>query len=353
MKSFVDVANMEQLGDAHMFDVIGTIVSHYRSLTREINGKLTKLMDLVLEDLDGNTITATLWEKHAEDMIDFLNSAPEAPVVIILQFCRPNIYRGPSVEGIPACIEQLANKKALFNVSVDPGKTRNYTGSFSVARISTDRQIIHKICGENVIEDEASASINGAEMIEEMIGSSSSKSVVESRSTEVISKTIQQILEDGQSGEFTVLATINSIEDINAMTYLICKDEILDLLPAKVEGITTKKALFNIIVLPEQVKNFNGPFEVVRVAHEDSIVGETSLNQESPLKSKKGKELIDDIADEDILLRDSLLTPKKMTSNKSNEVNIMDDEHVKRKLNDEFSATTQKRNKRLLKKDKM
>ncbi|KAH6802590.1 hypothetical protein C2S51_034036 [Perilla frutescens var. frutescens] len=516
MKPFVDVANMEQLGDAHMFDVIGTIDSHYRPLTREINGKLTKLMDLVLEDLDGNTITVTLWEKHAEDMIDFLNSGPEAPVVIILQFCRPNIYRGevrisslfnitkivtehnileisefcssylssgkvrsttistltssstrslndeirdgdfvlktiseimtdgevgyfwvfatilcvetigdwsylackrcqkkmrpsgsqffcvkcqsfditgklrykltvrvvddtgtttfllwdkesvsligktalelsvgPNVEGIPAGIEQLANKKALFNVSVDPGKTRNYTGSFSVARISTDRQIIHKVCGENVIEDEASASINGAEMIEEMIGSSSSKSVVESRSTEVISKTIQQILEDGQSGEFTVFATINSIEDINAMTYLICKDEILDLLPAKVEGITTKKALFNIIVLPEQVKNFNGPFEVVRVAHEDSIVGETSLNQESPLKSKKGKELIDDIADEDILLRDSLLTPKKMTSNKSNAVNIMDDEHVKRKLNDEFSATTQKRNKRLLKKDKM
>ncbi|KAH6800439.1 hypothetical protein C2S52_000903 [Perilla frutescens var. hirtella] len=56
MKSFVDVANMEQLGDAPMF--------------------------------------ATLWEKHAEDMIDFLNSAPEAPMVIILQFCRPNIYRG-------------------------------------------------------------------------------------------------------------------------------------------------------------------------------------------------------------------------------------------------------------------
>ncbi|KAH6767353.1 hypothetical protein C2S52_018336 [Perilla frutescens var. hirtella] len=228
MKSFVDVANMEQLGDAHMFDVIGTIVSHYRPLTREINGKLTKLMDLVLEDLDGNTITSTLWENHAEDMIDFLNSAPEAPVVIILQFCRPNIYRetigdwsylackrcqkkmrasgsqffcekcqsfditgklrykltvrvvddtgtttfllwdkesvsligktalelsvGPSVEGIPAGIEQLANKKALFNVSVEPGKTRNYTGSFSVARISTDRQIIHKVCGENVIE---------------------------------------------------------------------------------------------------------------------------------------------------------------------------------------------------------
>ncbi|KAH6779138.1 hypothetical protein C2S52_010375 [Perilla frutescens var. hirtella] len=149
-------------------------------------------------------------------MVDFLNSAPEAPVVIILQFCRPNIYRGEirisslfnitkiatkqniseitefcssylstgkvrsttisaltssstrslkyeirdgdfvlktiskimadgegsSVQEIPAGIEQLANKKALFNVSVQPSQTRNYTSSFSVARISTDRQII-------------------------------------------------------------------------------------------------------------------------------------------------------------------------------------------------------------------
>ncbi|KAH6779920.1 hypothetical protein C2S52_011157 [Perilla frutescens var. hirtella] len=55
---------MENIGDAAMFDVMRTIVSHYRSLTREINGKLTKLMDLVLEDLEGNT--ATLWENYAD-----------------------------------------------------------------------------------------------------------------------------------------------------------------------------------------------------------------------------------------------------------------------------------------------
>ncbi|KAH6776475.1 hypothetical protein C2S52_014036, partial [Perilla frutescens var. hirtella] len=81
IKTFIDIANMKNIGDAAMFDVMGTIVSHYRPVTREINGKLTKLMNLVLEDLDGNTITATLWENYAEEMINFLNFLPEAPVV--------------------------------------------------------------------------------------------------------------------------------------------------------------------------------------------------------------------------------------------------------------------------------
>ncbi|KAH6775058.1 hypothetical protein C2S52_012619 [Perilla frutescens var. hirtella] len=257
---------------------------------------------------------------------------------------------GPSYEGIPAAIEQLANRKALFNVSVQPGHTRNYTGSFSVARISIDREIILKLCGEYVvIEDEDSTSINGSEMMEEMIGSSSSKYVVQSGSAEVITKTIQQILEDGQSGEFTVFATVNSIEDITGVSYLACKDEMLDLLPPKVEGITTKKGLFKVIVLPKQVKNFMGPFSVAKVECEKSAVGATPQKQESSSKSKKGKEVIDEIADEEILIRDSLVTPKKTT----NAVTILDDESVKRRLLDEFAATTQKRTKRILKKEKM
>ncbi|KAH6770687.1 hypothetical protein C2S52_015490 [Perilla frutescens var. hirtella] len=418
----------------------------------------------------GNTITATLWENYADDMIEFLNSAPKAPVVIILQFCRPNVYRGeirisslfnvtkivtkqsiselsdfcssylstgklrsttistltssssrslndeirdgkfvlktiselmtdgegPSYEGIPAAIEQLANRKAPFNVSVQSGHTTNYTCSFSVARISIDRKIILKVCGEYVVIE---------------IGSSSSKYVVQSGSAEVITKTIQQILEDGQSGEFTVFATVNSIEDIIGVSYLACKvcqqeldpqdtlkffcelcqsfdicgksrykltvgvsdgmasttfllwknqcmellgenlaeDEMLDLLPPKVEGITTKKGLFKVIVLPKQVKNFMGSFSVAKVECEKSVVGATPQNQESSLKSKKGKEVIDEIADEKILIRDSLVTPKKTT----NAVTILDDESVKRRLLDEFAATTQRRTKRIVKQEKM
>ncbi|KAH6808550.1 hypothetical protein C2S51_000306 [Perilla frutescens var. frutescens] len=55
---------------------------------------MTKLMDLVLEDLKGNTITCNLWENYVDDVINFLDSGPEAPVGIIMQLCQPNIFRG-------------------------------------------------------------------------------------------------------------------------------------------------------------------------------------------------------------------------------------------------------------------
>ncbi|KAH6780565.1 hypothetical protein C2S52_011802 [Perilla frutescens var. hirtella] len=51
-KTFTDIALMENIGESAMFDEIGTIVSHYRPQQKEINGKNTKLMDLVLEDVD-------------------------------------------------------------------------------------------------------------------------------------------------------------------------------------------------------------------------------------------------------------------------------------------------------------
>ncbi|KAH6780495.1 hypothetical protein C2S52_011732 [Perilla frutescens var. hirtella] len=256
-------------------------------------------------------------------MIEFLETRPEAPVAVILQFCRSNVYRGDvrvsslfnitkivldqkvseiadfnfrylttrrvrstsittltlsssrtiheeirdgdfemktisqimtdgkgqSTEGIPPGLEKLANKKALFNVSVQDGQARNYTGSYSVARICTDREIIKKMCGEDFPVE---------------IGSSSFKSAVQLKSRVVIKKTIKQIMEDGE-------------------------DEALEVLPADIERIANKKALFTIIVLPGQVNNYKGPYGVVKVASEDIVQSEGSEKQGTSSKSNKGK----------------------------------------------------------------
>ncbi|KAH6787446.1 hypothetical protein C2S52_006998, partial [Perilla frutescens var. hirtella] len=124
-------------------------------------------------------------------------------------------------------------------------------------------------------------------------------------------------------------------------------DEIFDVLPAEIEGISNKKGLFNVIVLPEQVNNYKGPFNVVKVTCEDRILSPSSGNQGISSKSKEAKEQIGENADEVNLISDALLTPRKMNSNTSNAVNLMDDDHVKRKLIDEFSSNTQKRNKEI------
>ncbi|KAH6776239.1 hypothetical protein C2S52_013800 [Perilla frutescens var. hirtella] len=52
LKTFTNIAQMENVGDSAMFDVIGAIVSHYRPQQKEINGKMTKLMDILLEDVE-------------------------------------------------------------------------------------------------------------------------------------------------------------------------------------------------------------------------------------------------------------------------------------------------------------
>ncbi|KAH6764341.1 hypothetical protein C2S51_015590 [Perilla frutescens var. frutescens] len=440
INTFNDIANMQNIGDAAMFDVVGTIVSHYRPLTKEINGKLTQLIYLVLEDLDGNTISVTLWETYAEEMIKFLETKPEGPVAVIVQFCRPNMYRGRTVylflndpeladfntrylntgkvrstsistlttsskrslndeirdgdfelksiseimtdekgqnyEGIPSGLEHLSNKKALFNISVQPGQAKNYTGSYSVARICIDREIIKKVCREEIgIEDEESISINGSEIIEDMVGSSS-KASVQSKSCEVKSKTIQQILEDGESGQFRVYATVNSIEDIFGISYLACKECLKELdvqdelkffcekcqsfdivgksrkryliyFQLKLKAFAIKKGFFNITVLHEQVNNNKGPFDVVKVVVDDNTVSKKGTSS----KSKKGKEIVDENSDQ-LNIREALMTPKRTNTTNSDAVNIMADDHVKRNLLDEFSATTNKRIKRVVKKEK-
>ncbi|KAH6776527.1 hypothetical protein C2S52_014088, partial [Perilla frutescens var. hirtella] len=124
-------------------------------------------------------------------------------------------------------------------------------------------------------------------------------------------------------------------------------DEALEVLPADIERTANKKGLFTIIVLPGQVNNYKGPYGVVKVASEDIIQSEGSEKQGTLSKSNKGKEKVDESADKDNSISDALLTPRKKNNNTSNAVVLMDNDDVKRKLIDEFSATTQKRTKRL------
>ncbi|KAH6780667.1 hypothetical protein C2S52_011904 [Perilla frutescens var. hirtella] len=125
------------------------------------------------------------------------------------------------------------------------------------------------------------------------------------------------------------------------------EEDIFDLLPAEVEGICNKKGFFNIIVLHQQVNNNKGPFDIVKVVVDDSTVSEKGTSS----KSKKGKEIVDENSDQ-LNIRKALMTPKRTNTTNSDAVNIMADDHVKRNLLDEFSATTKKRIKRVVKKEK-
>ncbi|KAH6754922.1 hypothetical protein C2S52_023666 [Perilla frutescens var. hirtella] len=362
-------------------------------------------------------------------MIEFLETRPEAPVAVILQFCRPNVYRGDvrvsSLFNITKIVlDQKVSEIADFNFRyLTTGKVRS--ASITTLTSSSSRTIHVEIRDgdfemktiSQIMTDGKGRSTEGIPLgLEKLankkalfnIGSSSFKSVVQSKSRVVIKKTIKKIMEDGESGEFMVFATINDIEDIIGMSYVACKicrkeldpyielklfcekcqsfdicgitryklnvevsdstaittfrmsdtqcmellgqklpeDEALEVLPADIERIANKKALFTIIVLPGQVNNYKGPYGVVKVASEDIVQSEGTSS-----KSNKGKEKVHESADENNSISDALLTPRKKNIITSNAVVLMDDDDEKRKLIDEFSATTQKRTKRLQKKE--
>ncbi|CAJ2679549.1 unnamed protein product [Trifolium pratense] len=61
----------------------------------EKNGKISKVMDATLEDLEGNMIHCTLWDDHAVKMQQFPdNQDPSLAVIVILQLCKLKKYLG-------------------------------------------------------------------------------------------------------------------------------------------------------------------------------------------------------------------------------------------------------------------
>ncbi|PNX72253.1 hypothetical protein L195_g028143 [Trifolium pratense] len=78
-----------------MVDVIGHVVEKNAMKEIEKNGKINKVMDSTLEDLEGNRIHCTLWDDFALKMQQCLDSHdPSMLVIIILQLCKLKKYLG-------------------------------------------------------------------------------------------------------------------------------------------------------------------------------------------------------------------------------------------------------------------
>ncbi|WJX89019.1 hypothetical protein P8452_71046 [Trifolium repens] len=78
-----------------MLDAIGHVVEKNAVRETEKNGKRSKVMDVTLEDLEGDRVHCTLWDDFAERMQRFLDGHDSSlPVVIILQQCKLKKFLG-------------------------------------------------------------------------------------------------------------------------------------------------------------------------------------------------------------------------------------------------------------------
>ncbi|KAL8053100.1 hypothetical protein ABFS82_05G050900 [Erythranthe guttata] len=97
-----------------LFDIIGHVVE--KDPIKDINikdkDKKSKLLEIVLQDLEKNTVRCTLWEAFAERMDAYLlKDDHNGPIVVILQFFRTKTYLGKT---------GLSNALNVSNLLINP-----------------------------------------------------------------------------------------------------------------------------------------------------------------------------------------------------------------------------------------
>nr|GMD34488.1 replication factor A protein 1-like [Ipomoea batatas] len=56
-----------------------------------INGRPSKLIDFVIEDLKGIQLKCTVWDQHVEKVMPFFQSDLTEPVIVLIQMCRVKV----------------------------------------------------------------------------------------------------------------------------------------------------------------------------------------------------------------------------------------------------------------------
>ncbi|KAL3638565.1 hypothetical protein CASFOL_017936 [Castilleja foliolosa] len=90
---FSDFVDPNTVNETHLFDVIGKVVEIHGAQERQFNGRSTRFIEIVLEDLSNQRLSCTLWGDYVDEMLGFVSNIRSAAPVIILQLCRANVFR--------------------------------------------------------------------------------------------------------------------------------------------------------------------------------------------------------------------------------------------------------------------
>ncbi|GER56404.1 replication protein A 70 kDa DNA-binding subunit [Striga asiatica] len=98
-KSFDQLIDAQTVDESTLIDIIGRLACKYSSQHKEIQGRQSKLMDIILEDLQGLRLPCTLWGDYVDELTDYLSIVnDEQPVIVLLQMCRAKKFGVVRVE---------------------------------------------------------------------------------------------------------------------------------------------------------------------------------------------------------------------------------------------------------------
>ncbi|KAL3626704.1 hypothetical protein CASFOL_029447 [Castilleja foliolosa] len=92
-RDFATLVDVNTVDETMLFDIIGKVNAIHNPQEREINGRRVRLIEIILEDLSGRTLSCTLWDAFVDQILSFETNLTAETPVIILQMCRAKVYR--------------------------------------------------------------------------------------------------------------------------------------------------------------------------------------------------------------------------------------------------------------------
>ncbi|GER52504.1 replication protein A 70 kDa DNA-binding subunit [Striga asiatica] len=146
-KSFEQLTSATHIDENHLFDVIGRVVSRQPPQIKEIDGRNSRFVEVVLEDLKyklvlevsdfSSSASLICWDKEAEALIG------KSCYGVRSEFIDRELGIMPTNE-LPDDIYDLIDKKILFKVQVRSDQLNNYSGAYKVVGVNTDPLLIEK-----------------------------------------------------------------------------------------------------------------------------------------------------------------------------------------------------------------
>nr|GLL33280.1 putative transposase [Ipomoea trifida] len=116
LQPFDSIKSLEGIDPKVLIDVIGRVVHIFSPLDKLINGRPSRLIDFVIEDLKGIQLKCTVWDQHVEKVIPFCQYDLKEPVIVIIQMCRVKV---PENSGEVKICSSYDATQLLFNSECD------------------------------------------------------------------------------------------------------------------------------------------------------------------------------------------------------------------------------------------
>ncbi|XP_019241576.1 PREDICTED: uncharacterized protein LOC109221556, partial [Nicotiana attenuata] len=114
-RPFDQLMTQNDVDEAELFDVIGQVLKYEDVKTHKQGDNDSVFLNVQLEDDQRNRITATLWSELVDQIQPYLNGAIDEPLIVVLQFMKPQKFRGNYSE----CTYWIAAK--LVNLELERG----------------------------------------------------------------------------------------------------------------------------------------------------------------------------------------------------------------------------------------